>query len=53
MARFSKQKEIRIRRNLVEAFEAAKELMKHPEQLERMPDESVIVPVEVRQKKRK
>ncbi len=44
---------MRIRRNLEEAFEAVKELIKHPEQMEAMPNGSVIVPVEIRPKKRK
>ena len=53
MARFSKEKEMRIRRNLEQAFEAVKELMRHPEQIEAMPNGSVIVPVGVRAKRKK
>ena len=45
--KFTQEEKKRISKEIDLAFEAVKELIKEPKKLEALPDESVILPVEI------
>lgn len=47
MTKLTQEEKKRIGKEINLSFEAVKELIKEPEKLESMPDESVILPIEV------
>ena len=47
MTKYTQEEKKRIGKEINLSFEAVKELIKEPKKLESMPDESVILPVEV------
>ncbi len=47
MIKFTQEEKKRIGKEINLSFEAVKELIKEPKRFESMPDESVILPIEV------
>lgn len=47
MTKFTQEERARIKKEIDLAFEAVKKLIREPKKIETLPDESVILPIEV------